>query len=226
MKPVSKCLTAKMKLKADVAGNRFDVGGTLKMEQGKGLQLGITAMGLFEIARLEITPVDAQILNKFGKEYASVAYNDVDFLSKTGLDYNVIESLFSNRIFTPDGSDPDASLNDMNITVGDGEITIVSQAINGMQYTFVINTATGNLVETRGVYNGKVGVVCRYSDFRQFDGRAFPHKMEIAVENAGKPISVEFTLSNLRNTLFAFKKSNTASYKKIEIAELLKSIGK
>ena len=53
-------LSSKLKIKARVGEKDLSVGGTLGIEENKGIQIGITALGLFEVARMELTPSSAR----------------------------------------------------------------------------------------------------------------------------------------------------------------------
>lgn len=226
-KPVGDAFTAKVKINADISGTEAAAAGNMKIEQGSGMSIGITALGLFELARLEVSPSDLQFLNKVTKEYAALTYTDVGFLRDAGLSYRVLEAMLMNEIFSPDAAAPlDKAVAKMKISLQDNNVVLTTEEQDGMVYCFYIDRNSGNLVRTDATYNSYITVVCRYSDFRQFNDRAFPYNMTIDVEGVDEEISINLNLSNVRNDNYTFTKSNISSYRQINIEKLLQSVGK
>lgn len=225
-KPIATSLTAKMDVSLVMASKPLDAGGTIKMERGAGVQLGITALGLFELARLEISPFDVQFLNKFNKEYAALSYTDVGFLQQTGLNYKMLEAVFMNELFSYNDASLDRAVYNMQVARSGDEVVLTTPKENGMQYRFFLKTSTGELVKTEGTYNNDVSVVCSYSDFQQLETRSFPRRISIVVTGVDSNLSMDLKLSNIKTDTFGFKKSNVSSYKKMDLSTLLKEIGK
>lgn len=226
-KPVGDAFTAKVKINADISGTEAAAAGNMKIEQGGGMSIGITALGLFELARLEVSPSDLQFLNKVTKEYAALTYTDVGFLRDAGLSYRVLEAMLMNEIFSPDPSVPlDKAVANMKISLQDNSVVLTTEEQDGMVYSFYLDRHSGNLMRTDGTYNNSITVVCRYSDFRQFNDRAFPYNITIDVEGVDEEISINLNLSNVRNDSYSFAKSNVSSYREINIEKLLQSVGK
>lgn len=226
MLPIDGSLSGKLKIEASLGEKSLSAGGTLGIEKGVGLQLAVTALGLFEVARLEATPEGLSIINKVGKEYASADYSASSLLGQAGLTYGILQSVLLNEPFMPGGDDFYASLSKMALMREEGNIVAVTPEYDNMRYTFVFDASTGELHSSEGVCNGKVRVTCRYSDFKQLDRRSFPTKIDFEVHGTGTPIRLSLRLSNLKEGHFAFKRSSLSSYKKIDAKEIIKALDK
>ena len=226
MLPIDGCLSGKLKIEASLGEKSLSAGGTLGIEKGVGLQLAVTALGLFEVARLEATPEGLFIINKVGKEYASADYSASSLLGQAGLTYGILQSVLLNEPFMPGGDDFYASLSKMTLMREEGNIVAVTPEYDNMRYTFVFDASTGELRSSEGVSNGKVGVTCRYSGFKQLDRRSFPTKIDFEVQGTGTPIRLSLRLTNLKEGHFAFKRSSLSSYKKIDAKEIVKALDK
>ncbi len=219
-------LSANVKLSADISGNSVSGRGTLRIKRETGVQVGITALGLVEVACVEFLPEYTRFIYKLGKEYADVAYSDVSFLQNTGIDYPVLESVLLNRVFSPSGMPLEQAIEKMSFVNDGNTITAITPEVKGMVYKFSIDKSTGNLVRTEGIYNGTAGVVCTYSDFRNLDGSPFPHSIKLELGGMSLNASLEFKLSDIDNDEFRFTPRNlNSSYEEIGFDELLKVLG-
>lgn len=224
LKPVEWNIAAKVKVQIGTDEKSFVSGGSFGVEQGKGMRIGITAMGLFEVARIDISPDDAMFVNKIGKEYAQLSYADVSFLGEAGLDYNILESVLLNKPFTPDREDFFTSLPRMSVFRDSTYIIVNTGKKNNMQYAFRFNSETGELVNSEGLYNDKIKVMCSYDDFVQLSERTFPRHIKLVVNGLGRTVALDLKLSNIKEHIYRFDKSNVGSYKAIDIAEIFKML--
>ena len=217
-------LSSKLKIKARVGEKELSVGGTLGIEENKGIQIGITALGLFEVARMELTPSSALLINKVEDEYASLGSGTLGILQQAGLSYEVLQAIFTNVPFLSDGSDMRKTLSQMDISRVGNDITLVTPKRGTTQYTFYLDALTGELQQTSGTYNQSVKVDCYYSDFTELEGRSFPRKIQLNVQGAGTPITLDLTLSNIREGKFRFKSTDTKSMKQIDVSRIINVI--
>lgn len=220
------CLSGNMKLSVNVDGKPFSAKGTMKIKEGDGVQIGVTALGLVEIACLEFFPANARLIYKLGKEYAEIPYSDVAFLQRSGIDYRMLESVLMNRVFSPDGRPLAEAITDMSF-VDEGNIVVATtDNVNGIVYRFHIDKATCNLVQSEGKQIGGGKVVCKYSDFSMVDGSPFPHTISLSLEGVGTDVSLQFVLSRLDSGDFRFTpRSISSSYDRMDVEKMIKSIG-
>ena len=219
-------LSGKLKIEASVGANTFSVGGNIGIERGVGLQLAATALGLFEVARLEATPVDICLVNKVAKEYARADYSPASLLGQAGLRYNTLQAVFLNEPFLPDGKSFLDSLTKLTLYREGGNIVAVTPEYKKIQYTFTFDASTGELRRSEGVYNKSIRVVCDYSDFKQIAERSFPSKIDFEIQGLGQPLKLGLRLSNIKYGNYKFKKNSLSSYRQITVDELLKGLDK
>lgn len=222
--PVCDNLSAKLKIKAQIGEKSLSSSGTFGVEKEQGIQICINALGLFEVARLEVTPKDALVMNRVGKEYVQLDYTSASVLEQAGLNYNILQSVFLNEPFSPDGKDFIDALPNMSFTREGDDILVKTPEVGLMQYTFRFNAHTGELLATNGVYEKKVRVSCNYSDFEKLEGRSFPRNIILSIDGVGTPLALTLKLSNLKVGRYVFKNSNVASYKKMELSNIIRSL--
>lgn len=222
--PTPMNLSSKLKIKARVGEKELSASGTLGIEENKGIRIGVTALGLFEVARMELTPSSALLINKVEDEYASLGSGTLGMLQQAGLSYEVLQAIFMNVPFLADGSDVTEALSRMDISRLGNDITLVTPKRGATQYTFYVDALTGELQQTSGIYNQSVKVDCHYSDFTEIEGRSFPQKIRLEVQGAGTPLILDLTLSNIREGKFHFKSTDTKSMKQIDILQIINVI--
>lgn len=218
-------LSGGMKLSANIGGKEVSGRGTIRIKENEGVQIGITALGLVEVACIEFLPDTLCFIYKVGKEYACLPYTSVPFLERAGLDYQVLESVLMNRVFAADGKLGAQALETMSFADEGEFVTATTDKENAVVYKFYIEKSTGNLVRSEGVYNSTAKVVCIYSGFEELDGVAFPHIIDLSLEATGMPATLQFKLSNLDADSFEFKRRRIgSSYDRLDIDEILRSL--
>lgn len=218
-------LSGGVKLSANIGGKEVSGRGTIRIKENEGVQIGITALGLVEVACIEFLPDTLCFIYKVGKEYACLPYTSVPFLERAGLDYQVLESVLMNRVFAADGKLGAQALETMSFADEGEFVTATTDKENAVVYKFYIEKSTGNLVRSEGVYNSTAKVVCIYSGFEELDGVAFPHIIDLSLEATGMPATLQFKLSNLDADSFEFKRRRIgSSYDRLDIDEILRSL--
>lgn len=218
-------LSGGVKLSANIGGKEVSGRGTIRIKENEGVQIGITALGLVEVACIEFLPDTLCFIYKVGKEYACLPYTSVPFLERAGLDYQVLESVLMNRVFAADGKLGAQALETMSFADEGEFVTATTDKENAVVYKFYIEKSTGNLVRSEGVYNSTAKVVCIYSGFEELEGVAFPHIIDLSLEATGMPATLQFKLSNLDADSFEFKRRRIgSSYDRLDIDEILRSL--
>ena len=219
------CLSSNLKLSVNVDGNPFSAKGTMRVKEGCGVQIGMTALGLVEIACLEFLPKNMRLIYKIGKEYAEIPYSDVSFLQNTGIDYDMLESVLLNRLFSPDGRPFLLAMKDMTFANEGNCATVTTAETNGVVYKFYIDRTTGELVQSEGAHVDGGKVICKYSNFYTVNGVTFPHVILLTLEGVGSNASLQFILDRVDTGDFNFTPRRVSSYGKLEIEQMLKSLG-
>jgi hypothetical protein len=219
-------LSGNLRLTINIDGKPLSAKGTLRIKEECGVQIGMTALGVVEVASLEFLPENLRIIYKLGKEYTEIPYSDLSFLQQTGIDYRLLESVLMNRAFSPDGRPFVQAMNEMSYAVEGDCITATTRETKGIVYKFYLDKATGELVQSEGVHAGGGKVVCSYSDFRTVDGVTFPHTILLSIYGVGSDVSLQFALERVDMDDFKFTPRRiSSSYGKLNAQRILKSLG-
>lgn len=219
-------LSGNLRLTINIDGNPMSAKGTLRIKEECGVQIGMTALGLVEVASLEFLPENLRIIYKIGKEYTEIPYSDLNFLQQTGIDYKLLESVLMNRAFSPDGRPFVQAMNEMSYAVEGDCVTATTRETKGIVYKFYLDKTTGELVQSEGRHTEGGKVVCTYSDFRVVDGMSFPHTILLNIIGVGSDVSLQFTLDRVDLDDFKFTPRRiSSSYGKLDARQILKSLG-
>ena len=220
------CLSGNLKLTIDIDGKPMSAKGTVRIKEGCGVQIGMTALGIIEVASLEFLPENLRVIYKIGKEYAEIPYSALNFLQSTGINYNLLESVLMNRAFSPDGRPFLQTMKDMDFAVEGNYITATTARIKDVVYKFYLDKSTGELVQSEGVHIDGGKVVCNYSNFSTVNGVTFPHTILLTIEGVGSAVSLQFVLDKVNMNEFIFTPRRvSSSYGKMDIEHILKSLG-
>lgn len=221
-----KCLSGNVRLSADIDGKSLSARGTIRIKGNEGVQIGVMALGLMEIACLEFLPSNLRVINKIEKEYSEISYSDVYFLQRTGIDYDLLESVLLNRFFSPDGKPAAEALKDGVVEAGADTITVTFPEYKGLVYKFFFDRATSNLVQSEGIYRSGAKVVCSYQDFEDLDGTPFPSVISLSLGGVGKVAKLRLELRNVNSGMFDFSpRKVSSSYEKLDASSFMKSLG-
>ena len=221
-----KDLVGNVRISAGIGEKEFSASGTVRIKKGEGIQIGITPLGLVEVASLELFPSTMRFINKIGKEYVEQTYSSIPYLYESGVDYNLLESVLMNHLFLPVDS-AGIPLNS-KISYSNDDSYVVATAVddNGITYMFTLEKSTANLVKTEGYHASGVKVVCSYSDFKELDGVMFPNTVNMHLEGTGTVMTLVFKFSGLKTkSLTLTPRKISSSYDRIDIGEMIKSLG-
>ena len=219
------CISGNVKFTAVVDGKPMTTRGTLRITADEGIRIGITALGLVEVACLEFLPENARLIYKIGKVYSELPYNQVSFLQESGIDYRMLVSVLMNRLFSPGMDDVSSLLTKMQYSEDESCITAQTTKMNGIVYKFFVDKNTGNLVRSEGLHDSGGRVVCRYSDFALLGDRPFPRTIELELEGVDTSVTLQFVLLRVNSEPFDFAPQEiSSSYEKTDITDLINSL--
>ncbi len=222
----AKELTANVRY--EVSGHSFT--GQLRMRRGHCIQLSAGLLGI-EAFRVEFFPDHVMIMDRSSRRYVECHYADLPHRNTLALDYNMVEAIFWNRLFSPQCDtqdkvvsaliagrrDSDGSVEISDVTWGhkfrtdaDGHLTAFSKS--GTGWSFDVS------------YDNFVGVG---------QGFEFPLHMIFEVELPGGTVSdlkLEMKLSGMSSAQGNWKDETlpTTRMKPVElddIIELLEAFG-
>lgn len=195
----AQCLTAHVKVNISADGKDLSCSGTLRMKRNDVIQLSLSVLG-FEVGRMECTPKDVLVLDRYNKQYVRATYSQVSFFSQAGLDFYALQSLFWDELFVPGQTDVSKQLTRFKLSsAGDHTLLSLKDAPR-LEYDFLTKTASG-AVDRLTVFSkraaDKGSFTCRYDNFTSFNGKQFPQQIELSVKGVGKDAVLTLSLSKL-----------------------------
>ncbi len=88
------CITSKISMKIEAKGHNISVSGSIKMKRDDVVRIQVVPMGLFEMARLEMTKDEFLVVDRMGNRYARAPYSDVALLRERGYNFETLQKMF------------------------------------------------------------------------------------------------------------------------------------
>ena len=168
-------LTASLSL--SVQGNRIT--GQLRMRRGKSIQISASVLGLMEVARIEFLPEMVVVIDRYHNLYSVCHYADIPYRNELGLDFEVIQALLWNRLFSPGSTDSADAATRLLVQRAD-EKGILSIKDMECGYTFSTD-GKGRLASVSKSVNGDMFSI-GYADFSKIPGISeFPAELSVSL---------------------------------------------
>lgn len=200
----SPTLTSRMSFTIFSSDKQTSLGGTLKMRRDEIIQLSLSAMGLFEVGRLELTPTQLTIIDRMNHRYVQVSYSDVPALQRAGISFYTFQALFWNELFLFDNSENTPSDKAFSKQI-DGQMVTLSNSDNAlMQLSFLTDLTSSVLTQTRiagrhGDANSPA-MQMDYQNFQRIEEKNFPTNMTLQITGTERNIKANIALSNIKTS--------------------------
>lgn len=221
-------ITAKASVELQSGGKSFSLGGSLRMKRDDVIQLSMTFLGM-EVARIEFTPGDVLVVDRFNKQYVKATYSDASFLKSASLDFYVLQSMFWNEIFVPGERSVKSAAKDFTMA-SSGDHTLLTLATSPkLDYDFLIKTSGSLLdrvtVTPKNSPAGGESFVCRYGEFTDFGGKQFPTQISLRASGGKREANMTINLSRLSNSSKWETRTKVPSgYKERPVDEIMKKL--
>lgn len=227
----SQYLTSKIKFKVRFDDKDVSLGGKLYMKRDDVIRIQLTALGLFEAGRLELTKDYVLVMDRMNKQYIKVDYNNVDFLRQSGLNFYSLQSLFWNELFMPGRNTrvTAADTDDYTIDLAQGNTVTLKLDKGNLHYNWTADNAKGLINRFNGSYadnaNNNVAVDWAYGTFKAFSSKQFPTDNNIKVTTPKKSINVELQLNSIDSDSDWETRTNVSSkYKQVDLDDILRKL--
>lgn len=231
LSPAWDALTAKMSLSVTTGADKSPtkLGGTLRIKRDEMIQVSVTYLLGIEVARIEIAPDGAKVIDRMNKQYVELSFDELEGLSKTDMDFHTLQSLFLNELFLPGKKKiTSRDVSSFSVTADKDSAWVEVKDAERFSYRFRTNTSDGQLRETHiGVPGASYGLDWQYDKFRELEKGLFPSYMQVSVEGAKKLIKAEFEFSRLStDSDWETHTSLSKKYEKVEWKDLVKELSK
>lgn len=211
-------------IRLNVGGSNISLKGKLRVKRGEGVQISITPLGLIEAACIEFMPKNIRFINKLNKSYTEVPYSEAKAIGLSGINYRVIEAIFLDHAFLPDGRPACQGIKELVAEDKGESYHLATKGNNAMQYNFTVDKESGMLVSCNGHSSSGESIKCDYSDFGKIDNILFPNDISINFKGDAV-IKLDFGLSKASNKPFSLSTRNiNSSYRKQSVGDFIKSI--
>lgn len=223
-----KNLTAKVKVELMADGKRTSTSGTLRMKRDDVIQLILVdpLIGAVELGRMEFTKTHVLVIDKVNRQYIDVPYTDVDFLSRSGINFDMLQALFWNQLFTTGTDRVDPS--DFKLTTHEGQLDL-TRTDHMLAYRFTTQPKTALITQTEitSTSDDAYRFDFNYADFTSFEGHPFPKNMKMEFYIDTTPASLSMSLSQIRNSSDWITRSTPSSkYTKADPERIFKMLVK
>jgi hypothetical protein len=213
-------LTASLSL--NLSGTK--VSGQLRMRRGRSIQVSASMLGLVEVARIEFLPDMVVIMDKFHNLYSVCHYADIPYRNEFGLDFEMVQAFFWNRIFAPGSANTaDASTRlflDRTDEQGNSYIKDIEYG-----YEFVANS--GQRLESINKSGSGYRFHMDYTDFTALSGKwEFPLGLNFQVKVSDTDVNVQARMSSVStdNKTWLDRTQVTRRMKQVSLEELVDNL--
>lgn len=222
-------VTAKMKLSLSTDSKSVSVGGTLRMKRDDVIQLSIVTLGVFEVARIELTPDYFLGIDRVGKRYVKAAYTDVSLFKSAGIDFYTLQALFWDELFVLGAGKATPTEKQFRKSVDGVRIRLTNTDSRQAVLSFSVNTASGLIRETTVSPHAEDAapyLSWEYEDFGSLGRKSFPTWNFLTIGGSSNPVKAVLSLSSLKNSTDWETRTETPgrNYTKITAEELLSRI--
>ena len=192
-------IRAKMSLNLSIGSKSASIGGTLKMKRDEVIQLSLTAMGLLEVGRMELTPDYLFIQDRIHKQYMRMAWTDIAAFQRVGINFDVFQALFWDELFVP-GKQGVLSEKDFTLDLSGSQPLLSTSRKQELVAEFAIH-ATRNLVSQTTITSPSrtdLGFDCQYKEWTDVEKGVFPKDLQLNVRAGSRSIDAAIFLSRIQ----------------------------
>ena len=217
-------LSLRMAAKASYGDKILPVKGNLRMRRGEVIQMAFTALGMIEVARVEMTPEAVWIIDRLNKQYAKAKYSELPYLGQSLVNFSLVESLLWNELFIPGQRDVTANLDKFNLEPSGAQRLIQPKEQKALSARFWADSDLTRLQRTR-LQLGSFLSDWTYAGYQLVDDTRYPSSLNATLEAEGKKASVQLSFTNITLDSKDWQpRTNLANYTQISAAELLSKL--
>ncbi len=191
-------IRGRLNISLKAGSSPLSASGSIKMKRDEIIQLSVTALGLMEIGRLELTPEYLCILDRYHKRYLKERWQDIPSLRSANVDFHTFQAIFWNELFLP-GSSALPTDEDFRWSTSGKRLKFEPKEKNPkMEVTFYTDEDKDLIYQTSLVARqGKLRFDSNCSAWNKLDGKKFPASLRLAISGS-KAYSVDLSFTRLQ----------------------------
>lgn len=219
--------SAKMRLIVSYGDDDLSVGGSIKMKKDEVIQLSLVAVGIVEAARIEFTPKRILLLDRIGKRYVEVKYDELEFLKSSKIDFYTLQALFWNELFLPGVKHVQTKdIDRFHFHRDENQVILSVDSGKRIAYNFLAALKNGQLDASTVQVESKNGADYRldwsYGKFYSLENRMFPSVMNLSLAGIQNPMKASFIFSRWNTEVTYQPVKIPQRYKQVDADEILK----
>lgn len=223
---------SKLSMNLSVDGHDVSVGGNLKMKRGEIVQLSLTAFGLMEVGRLELTPEYALLQDRVNKQYVQIFWKDIPDLAAAGIGFEAFQSLFWGELFVP-GVQGAPKADDFSMENEPTGILLKARtnAVERPQVavTFLLDVAKDLLQRTAvmPLRESSLGFKCDYGSWTSLEEKAFPEALALTIKSGSKNFTANMAFSRIQRdeTMGDIRTNISSNYRRVAVEDIFRMLG-
>lgn len=209
-------------LSVNIQGNKIN--GQIRMRRGSCIQISATMLGLMEVARVEFFPEMVVVMDRFHNNYAVCHYADIPYRNELGLDFEVVQALFWNRIFSPGSSSQSDAANRLVVERTDENGNYyISDAEYG--YKFISDGKRLNSVRKSGK---GFHLNMNYGDYSKpkADGWSYPQELdcELGLPSSTLHVTVKYSSISVTDGNWPDRTKISSRMKQVTLNDILNNL--
>lgn len=219
---------AKVNVGLASSSKSFSVNGTFKLVRNERLQVSIQPLLGIEMFRLEVTNDSLKMLDRINRRYVAESIAQYRESLPVDVRFETLQALFLNQLFVP--GEAQFGVNDFTAfkwrTESDGLLVGRLREDQFFILNFFLNPSN-QLMQTQVSDRSNSHIVSwEYEQFQPLAATTFPMKSNITYRTGAKPqVQADLTYSRIElNKKLNMQFDIPASYKKIEITDLVKGL--
>jgi len=199
----------------------------LKIVKGRQLQLSIQPLFGIEMVRIYVDTDTVVVLDRMNKRFVKESLVDLKDNYPFGFDYNTLESLLTNRLFTANAKQVSfENFSRFNISYSEDFCKLqANDAFSGLSQQFMLNANDNITVALLANEPYRFSIKWSYDEFTWVKDKAFPYLMQIEAVYANKKINSVLSFSDVvLDQPLVLSKDVPKGYSAVALSDILKMI--
>jgi len=214
-------LQAKVNVEFTRSGKAIASRATLKMVNGEAINLSIHPVLGIELFRVVLTPENFLLIDRMNKRYVSEPIAELEKELNIKLDFEMLQALFTNRIFYPQQTQPVAFRSFNDSLVADSVSYTPKSRAAAYDCQFIIDAAGSLIHTTVSDRLGRASMRWSYDAFVPLQKKKFPSSVHIGVSFGSEEVELLMKSSDFQlDKPIDIDTSVSSRYQKISLDQL------
>lgn len=179
-----KTFTTKANTKLGIDGKEFDVTLNIRIKNGEGIWVSVTAIAGFEVARALITPDSLQVMDRINNEYLKKPFSYITKFTNPEVDYHTLESLLVGNIV------PLALNKNEQFLMNDEGLNLAGSK-GTLNFLLILNKAFKAFKIDLNDSRAQQSLEVKVTDFEKIEEQLFPKSISLTSQAGKQQIAVE-----------------------------------